>query len=114
VRSSISQFQIAGGPLKAATGTNERNGPERLKSRAHLRLTPKLEQPRKTYTIGVCESVFTRRTEVTKADPETKMILDAPCARSGHERFFSPQTETLIVCAASGLLLGYLFGKLSR
>ena len=101
--------------MKFAAGTNERNGPERINGRAHLRLARKPDLPKKAYKIGVCENVFSPREEMKKTAQAAKPKLDIPHARGdGQERFISNQTETLIVCAVSGLALGYLVGKLSR
>ena len=101
--------------MKVATETDERNGTERIKGRAHLRLIGKPDLPKKGFRIGICESLFSPQEEIKKKESAARLnsdIFQPP--GEGQQASITATMETLITCAVFGVVLGYLVGKLNR
>ncbi|HUR97831.1 MAG TPA: hypothetical protein VMZ26_07130 [Pyrinomonadaceae bacterium] len=104
--------------MNFATGTKERNGPQRIKSReSSLTLVSNAGLPKRIYNIAICENVFSQRQGGLRKTEPTVQDLTAAIAAAGGENQkaqTSESMETLITYAVLGLVLGYLVGKLDR
>jgi hypothetical protein len=104
--------------LKVATGTKERNGPQRAGQGADagLKLVTRPNPSQKIYKIGICENVFSPRREAIVATSRVgEAEVDIMRSDPGRDTASgSGNASTAVACAAFGLVLGYIVGRLGR